>query len=340
MPPSIPPHGASADGATTRLPLLRETNGTQQSKKFARRSSSRRSSKSVAHSLSSTVPERRGSAGSSSTPQRSNRKKKLLRSNESNPRRTAPSHASRRNTMTNEARAGAVSSQSESLLETVEAGDGTTATTHMPSSVDSMGLAPYGGMGGVSPYGLHGGASMMMPPSPYMGLGMGMGGTGLPYLSGLNQIVYNVQNIVFSISQAIYMVGANQQALQQAWESLNQMIDHAIKTFHEMRALECIEREHETEEEKQKRKRLKALRYAFVFGGGWLVYKTIRNLLFRKRRLRLQRHPTQQQYSPAGSNHYANASMASPNTTALLSYLPQPSAGYPGNYSHGGNGYY
>ena len=180
----------------------------------------------------------------------------------------------------------------------------------------------------------------MMPPSPYMGMG-GMGG-GLPYLSGLNQMVYNVQNIIFSISQAIQVVGANQQALQHAWESLNQMVDNAVVTFHEMRALESIEQECETEEERNKRKRLKALRYAFVFGGGWLAYKLIRNFLFRKRSLQLR------QYGQS-SNIDNLSQMASPGMTALSNYSSPNNfhgvmnMGYPGysnNYNGLGNGYY
>jgi len=216
----------------------------------------------------------------------------------------------------------------------------------MPSSLDATGLGPYGGMGNVSPYGLYGGPSMMMPPSPYLG----MNTMGMPYLSGLNQIVYNVQNIIFSISQATHMIGTNHQALQQAWESLNQMVDHAIATFHEMRALESTEREHETEEEKQKRKRLKALRYAFVFGGGWLAYKLILNLLFRKRKFRLQQNQNHHQQSIPAENNYStqsyfnnNASMTFPGATAMSSYLPSPGmgySGYSGNYHYGGNGYY
>jgi hypothetical protein len=158
----------------------------------------------------------------------------------------------------------------------------------------------------------------MMPPSPYMGMGMGMGmgnTTGIPYFSGIYQIVYGVQNLIFSISQVIQVVGTNQQALQHAWESLNQMIDHAVATFNEMRALECIQRENETEEEERKRKRLKALRYALVFGGGWLAYKLIRNLLFRKRLVQQRR-----QLQPQSS-------------------MSDYAGGYPGYTYHGGHGH-
>lgn len=226
------------------------------------------------------------------------------------------------------------------------------------SPLDATGVAPYGGIGSVSPYGMYGGAASMMPPSPFMGMGMGMGmgmnTMGLPYLSGLNQMVFNVQNIIFSISQAIQLVGSNQEALQHAWESLNQMVDNAVVTFHEMRALECIEQECETEEEREKRKRLKALRYAFVFGGGWLAYKLIRNLLFQKRSLQQLQ---QRQSTPAmfGSQHYGqpnldNMPMTPLGTSAMTNYGASRSnfygganmghPGYSSNYHGLGNEYY
>jgi hypothetical protein len=139
-----------------------------------------------------------------------------------------------------------------------------------------------------SPYGYYGSpgmaGGMMMPPiSPMM---IGLGGLGGPF-SGLYQALYGLQNIAFSISQAVHLIGMNQQVLQQAWESISQMVDHAIATFHEMRALEQKGRAAETEEEKQRRRRLKALRYAVVFGGSWLAYKLVRHLLFQQRRRKI-----------------------------------------------------
>lgn len=191
----------------------------------------------------------------------------------------------------------------------------------------------------------------MMPPAPFMG--MGLNTMGVPYLSGLNQIVYNIQSVVFSITQAIQVVGANQEALQHAWESLNQMVDHAVLTFHEMRALESIERECETEEERKRRKRLKALRYAFVFGGGWLAYKLIRRLLFRKRSLQFwqqrQSAPTMFGRNLYGQSNSDGMSMAYPSSTAMSNYSPANNfygamsmdyPGYAGNHSAFGSGYY
>ncbi|KAG7345405.1 hypothetical protein IV203_032936 [Nitzschia inconspicua] len=143
-----------------------------------------------------------------------------------------------------------------------------------PYNINTMN--PYG----ASLYGSSAGAAtgMMMIPPMYMG---GMG----PF-SGVYQVLYGVQNVVYSISQAVQLVGMNQQLLQQAWESLSQMVDHAISAFHEMRALEQKVNREETDEDKQRRKRLKALRYAFVFGGSWLAYKIVKGLLFHKKNKR------------------------------------------------------
>jgi hypothetical protein len=344
MPPSIPPPGgvndASTGGATTRLPLIRETN--RNSKEF-NKSSSRSAIKSTTQRLSSATRKVDINRSSSNLLLRNNNRKKIyLRKNKQKSGRTPAPSPSQRTIAKVENDSDNSSNNIESSLNTVPASS--------TSPLDATGLAPYGGIGAVSPYGFYGGGASMMPPSPFTGMGMngmgmngmGMNGMGgLPYLSGLNQMVYNVQNIIISISQAIQVVSANQQALQHAWESLNQMVDHAVSTFHEMRALESIERECETEEERNKRKRLKALRYAFVFGGGWLAYKLIRNLLFRKRSLQLRHY---------GQSNLDNLSqMASPGTTAMSNYSSPNNfhgamnMGYPGyssNYHSLGNGYY
>ncbi|KAL3924369.1 MAG: hypothetical protein SGARI_006045 [Bacillariaceae sp.] len=166
----------------------------------------------------------------------------------------------------------------------------------------------------------------MMPP-----MMMGGGGYGMGPFSGLYQVLYGVQNIVFSISQAVQLVGMNQQVLQQSWESLTKMVDHAIATFYEMRALEQ-QMENLTPEDQQRRKRLKALRYALVMGGSWLAYKIIRHVLFyKKNRRRLT--------AAAGAG--ANSSFSSPGTglmgaLGMSSMSPFSSSSY---YGGGSGGY-
>mmetsp|Transcript_89561 Transcript_89561/g.249113 ORF Transcript_89561/g.249113 Transcript_89561/m.249113 type:complete len:311 (+) Transcript_89561:92-1024(+) len=135
------------------------------------------------------------------------------------------------------------------------------------SSMIGGGMMPYSGMY-ASPY--YGG----MPPM--------MGGGG-PF-SGVYQVLFGVQNVVFSVTQAVQLMGTNQHALHQAFDSLTGMIDHAIATFHELRALEANESAKETEEQKRRRRRLKALRWAFVMGTSWLLAKIIRRLTTSRRR--------------------------------------------------------
>lgn len=346
MPPSIPPPGGVNDAsnggaaATTRqLPLLRQTT-TGNSKVLQQQShkpSSRSAAVQPARRLSQAARNTDISRSSANVLLRSHRKKmNQLRKNKSK----LPSRRRQNTTMTRVE--NDCDDDSTNIIDSPLNPVPESSTTSPP--IDTSGLAPYGGISAVSPYGFYGGAASMMTPSPFMG--MGMNTMGLPYLSGFNQMVYNVQNIIFSLSQAVHVVGANQEALHHAWESLNQMVENAVATFHEMRALENMERECESEEEQRKRKRLKALRYAFVFGGSWLAYKLIRNLLFRKRNPSLQH----------GSNPYGqlqrlsnNQSMTSPGFNAISNYSSPnnfygaSNMGYPGyssNYHGVGNGYY
>ncbi len=119
--------------------------------------------------------------------------------------------------------------------------------------------------------------------SPYYGSGpmMMMGG---PF-SGIYQVLFGVQNVVFSLTQAVQLLGTNQHAIQQAFDSLTAMMDHALATFQELRALEAVSTERETEEQKRRRQRLRTLRWAFMMGSSWLLYKLIRRLTSRRRRI-------------------------------------------------------
>jgi len=183
------------------------------------------------------------------------------------------------------------------------------AAASMPSLYNTgLGFSPYGSM---------------MPPSPFMGMD-------LPYLSGLNQMVYSIQSIVFSISQAIHMVGTNQQVLQHAWESLNKMVDNAVLTFHEIRAAERSIEANESEEERNRRKRLKALRYAFVFGGSWLAYKLVRHFLFKTSSR--SRYPMIQPPNFHAMSNYSSPSNNNNNIYRSMGRQQQPM--YPSNHNH------
>jgi hypothetical protein len=133
-----------------------------------------------------------------------------------------------------------------------------------------------GGMMGGGMMGMYGGGGMMSP--------MMMGG---PF-SGLYQTLFGIQNVVFSLGQAVQMLTTNQQALQQILDSGWHMLDNAVATFHELQALEALEKEQETEEEKKRRRRLKAMRWALMMGASWFAYKLIRRISTSSRRRRLQ----------------------------------------------------
>ncbi len=116
--------------------------------------------------------------------------------------------------------------------------------------------------------------------SPMMGGGMSpMIGS----ISNLNQFLYGIQTVVFSLSQAVQLLGMNQEALQQAFDSLTSMMDKGVATFHELRALEAMQNAQETEEQKKRRQRLKTIRWASMMGGRYVVYKLIRRITNRRK---------------------------------------------------------
>lgn len=118
--------------------------------------------------------------------------------------------------------------------------------------------------------------------TPYYGGGMPQMGP----LSGLNQFLFGVQNVIFSLSQAVQIVGMNTQAMQKLLETVTAMIENAMKTYTEMRALELAARDCESQEARKKRRRLKALRWAVVFAVTYTGYRLVR-VAFQPRKPRL-----------------------------------------------------
>ena len=135
----------------------------------------------------------------------------------------------------------------------------------------------YGGYGGMGMYGGgFGGMGGMM--SPYYGM-MSPGP-----LSGLNQLLFSVQSVIFSLGQAVQIIGMNAQGLRQLFESATSIFDHAIETWQEMQLLEQRARHLETPQDRKRRARLRALRMALVAGISYLGYRLVRRLLFPSRR--------------------------------------------------------
>jgi len=152
---------------------------------------------------------------------------------------------------------------------------------------------------------LYGGAGMMpYGMSPYYG---GISPMMMGPFSNLNQFLYGIQTVVFSLSQAVQLLGMNQQVLQQSFESLTSMIEHAVATFHELRALEALQNERETEQQKKRRQRLKTIRWALMVGGSYVVYKLIRRITSKRKQV-TQRSNTISAPIGAGSTaHYGNS---------------------------------
>ena len=209
-----------------------------------------------------------------------------------------------------------------------------TALMTSPTSLDNSNM--MGGMYSNTGFG-----------SPYGGLGMGMGGMGMggmgmmPYyggtgpLSGLNQFLFGVQNVIFSLGQAVQIVGMNTQALQQLLESGTTMVDNAIATWHEMQTIDRLQQSRETEEEKKRRRRLRALRWALVMGVSYAAYKIVRYILSISKRKRL----TASSYPPP---YGARPPMTSypPDPYQSSNYGPSAYGSPYGGFSPYGNGMY
>lgn len=142
-----------------------------------------------------------------------------------------------------------------------------------------MGMAGYG-MGSLGMMGgAYGGGGYMLP-SPL---------AGAP-LSGLNQFLFGVQSVIFSLSQAVQIIGMNTQALHQLVDMVSTMFDHAVQTWHEMRTLDQMKWRNESEEEQKKRRRLRALRWALLVGATYSAYRILRMVLTRMKSRHSRRH--------------------------------------------------
>ena len=97
-------------------------------------------------------------------------------------------------------------------------------------------------------------------------------------LGGFNQFLFGVQNVIFSLSQAVQILGMNTQALKQLLETVMTTFDHAVRTYREVRRIELAAAadESESKESKQKRRRLKALRWAAVSVLTYAGYRLVR----------------------------------------------------------------
>ncbi len=162
--------------------------------------------------------------------------------------------------------------------------DALMTTGASPTTMGSMG-SPYMGMGmGYSGMGMgYGGMGMGMGYGGMgMGYGMGMGAGGSAIMT-LNQYLFGFQSLIFSLGQAIQVVGMNTQALHNLYEQVMAMLDQGLKLVQELRTLENQEIQALSEEDQKRRRRLKALRWSLMFGISYAGYSFV-SKWFKKRK--------------------------------------------------------
>lgn len=198
----------------------------------------------------------------------------------------------------------------------------------MGMGMNSMMMSPYSmGMGGMGMMGgMYGGM---------YGGGMGMG-MGSQWLTSLNQCIFGFQSLIFSLGQAVQIVGMNAQQLHHVYDSLKGMIENVVgqvnsklgcsieellgvnknnKGKGSLRGLGDNQNPTSTEEEDEiitqneiiRRRRVAAFRWTISLATSYLLYKGVRKLI---RTLIFgggdsQRHSSiQQQHQYQGSNGY------------------------------------
>lgn len=159
------------------------------------------------------------------------------------------------------------------------AADSSEPIAHEPTAAGA-GLAnySYGGMG----MGMGMGMGLMSPySSPYGMMGMGMPTTGP--LASFNQLIFGFQSVVFSLGQAMQIVGMNTHALHQLYEQGMTMLDNVFSTLHEINTLESASQKHLSEEDKKRRRRLKAIRWSMLIGISYVGYRFVANWIKKRR---------------------------------------------------------
>lgn len=105
----------------------------------------------------------------------------------------------------------------------------------------------------------------------------------------------------------------NTQALHQLLDTATTMLDHALVTFKEMRALDASSLETETKEEQKRRRRVRALRWALIMGFAYGGYRFLRRMVRKQlspKRLTIQSSPNLQ-YPPRLDGTNSNGAMQS-----------------------------
>jgi hypothetical protein len=134
----------------------------------------------------------------------------------------------------------------------------------------------------------------------------------------MNQLLFGMQNILFSLSQAVQIISMNTYTIQQLLEAVGTMMEHAVTTWRDIRTLEASSTEAEkeigngNEEFRKQKRRLRLLRWAMVTAMTYGGYKIVRWLFVAQRRRRT-----------IGRIITGGASAEHPTTGAYGAYLNQ-----------------
>jgi hypothetical protein len=143
-------------------------------------------------------------------------------------------------------------------------------------------LGMYGGLGGYN-------NGMMM-----MG---GYGGYPTTYgagpLSWVNQCMFGIQNLLFSVTQVIQIVSMNTNTVQQLYEAVRTILQHAVQAYQQHIALDDsptssrgIHTMQQRQELAQRRRKLRMIRSALVSLALYTGYKLVRWLFTKNSRTR------------------------------------------------------
>ena len=235
----------------------------------------------------------------------------------------------------------------------------------MGMGMNSMMMSPYSmGMGGMGMMGgMYGGM---------YGGGMGMG-MGSQWLTSLNQCIFGFQSLIFSLGQAVQIVGMNAQQLHHVYDSMKGMIENVLgqvnsklgcsieellgvnknnKGKGSLRGLGDNQNPTSTEEDDEiitqneiiRRRRVAAFRWTISLASSYLLYKGVRKLI---RTLIFgggdsHRHSSiQQQHQYQGSNGYGQYGSGMSSGYGSGGYgMSRYNSGYGGGRGYGQRQYY
>merc|ERR1711983_56469 len=154
-----------------------------------------------------------------------------------------------------------------------------------------------------------------------------MGMNGPPPFSGVTNFLFGFQQLVFSLSQVMQIVGMNTQAVSNMVQLSIHMFDSAYQTFKDLKKVNndslLLSDNDLTEEEKKRRRRLKVLRWSLFIGVTYTMYKTVYSIIswIRRRGKRQPRLTTRYHHSNNYNDHSSAMTRYSPYNTFSNPYI-------------------